>query len=752
MHHASSDRPGLRLAPLHLLTLLLLAAGPAAGQGASTESAVTRASRLVEDALLLAGRGDTAAALEYLERATRLAPGLAEAHYRRGQILARQAGSGLGDMFKRRTAGAHLERAIQIDRGNPYYYLELGRLRMKQGLLRVAAGPLFRRALETAEERGDPAVTAEVHAELADIHFRRWQASGHRRLITGSGLQFDPELAMGDEHYTRDFLSQSSSEVPDAGELDLRQAEASYRAGFAAWPAHDASAAGLLTILYDGNRLEEYLEIARQFVRAAPENARAHLFWGLGLWRSHRVREASRAFERAVALMTPAERARLTDLSVIMRAAEARSYQGLTSAQREEFNRIYWSANDPLKLTPENEHLLEHLARVAYADMRFSAPELHLRGWETDRGVIYIRYGPPPVVATFPPGTDQIGDDPSMLGKITTVWYYPERNLRFVFHGPPGYNFARFAGDFVAYVEDARYQMPVKYDNVPVDEALDSIPVQAVAFRPRAGADTLGTELVLFAGIPLKEMATGVDLDQGPLQTGVFVTDRYERDMHVSRRAETVRFDAEGQFENRTFVTHLPPGEYRYRVEARQPTTQRAARGAALLTLEGFDRPSLTLSDVLLADRVAPRDEDATAGDRSDFFIDPNPQMAFAPGERLHLYWELYNLTPDSTGTARYRAEIVLRVQSLERTGIAAQIVGGVLDAMGATARGDDQVSVSYEVSEGLAGRDRVPAWVALDLAEAPRGSYLLELVITDLVSGQVATRQRIFTVTDRDS
>ena len=38
---------------------------------------------------------------------------------------------------------------------------------------------------------------------------------------------------------------------------------------------------------------------------------------------------------------------------------------------------------------------------------------------------------------------------------MTIVWYYPRRNLRFVFYGPPGYNYARLAGEFAAYSNEA---------------------------------------------------------------------------------------------------------------------------------------------------------------------------------------------------------------------------------------------------------------------------------------------------------
>jgi GWxTD domain-containing protein len=742
------DRPAVRSArPSRLgvaAVLCILSGGALVAQGPQA-GGVTDARRLVDEAIVLANHGDTAAALERLDQATKLAPTMADAHYRRGMLLAHLAGTGLGDMGKRRAADAALERALRYEQGNPAYYLELGRLRLKQGAMRLDAERLFGHALTAARERGDPVVLADVEAELGDIYYRRYAAVGHRRLLTGDAWRFDPGEAMANPHYAKDFLSQRTSEIDDAGELDLRQAEGHYREGAAADPAHDLCNAGVLGIMYDGGRFEEFLEQAHRFAQAAPKSARAQLFLGLGLWRVGRGAEAARAFERGLALLPPGERDHVTDLSVILRRSDAEQYQALTAAQRAEYNRIYWSANDPLKLTAENEHLLEHLARVAYTDLRYSAPDLRLRGWDTDRGVIYVRYGPPPVVATFAPETSQLGTEIGTAGKITTVWFYPERNLRFVFYGPPGYNFARFAGEFRTYVEDARYAQPVKYDNVPVNEAMDSIPVQVAAFKGRG--DSGKTDLVLFAGLPLTRMASGVDLVQGPIQNGLFVTDPLERPVVTQRRNETVRFRDTAQLEQRTFTAMIAPGEYRYRVEARQPTTRRAARGMGPLTVEAFDRPTLMLSDVILADRVAPRVE-SPAG-RQEFLVDPNPAMQFAPGTEVHLYWEMYNLQPDSAGEVHYQAEIVFRVQSLERHGLAAKIVGGVLDAVGTTAKGDDQVSVRYDVSTALGERDRLPGWVAVNLADAPRGTYTLELVITDRQTGQSAVRRRVFTVTD---
>ncbi|WP_456424843.1 GWxTD domain-containing protein [Rhodocaloribacter sp.] len=53
----------------------------------------------------------------------------------------------------------------------------------------------------------------------------------------------------------------------------------------------------------------------------------------------------------------------------------------------------WWRSQDPLPATLENERLLEHLERVAYAEAHFAYPG-RLTGFD-DRGEIYVRYGKP---------------------------------------------------------------------------------------------------------------------------------------------------------------------------------------------------------------------------------------------------------------------------------------------------------------------------------------------------------------------
>jgi GWxTD domain-containing protein len=704
------------------------------------QSAPDSVSAIVAIVEQLTSQGDTAAALAELDRALRLHPREAELHFRRGMLLGRRASTSLRDAGLRAQAEQSLIRALRLAGNDPRYLLELGRVRLKMPFRRLEAERLFRRALQAARSRGDPLVTAEIETELGDMYRRRADIAENRRLLTGGAMRFNVNEALNDWRYVESFLAHQSTAIRDAGELDRRQAEDRFRRALAARPAHEPAAMGLLGLLYDEGRLEEYVVVARAFAAGAGSSARAQLLLGLGQLRTGREAPASAAFDSALAMMAPEERGVALDPTIIMRRSQAIEYQGLPPEDRREAERVYWSGEDPLRLTDYNEYRLEHLARVAYADLRFSSLELRLRGWQTDRGIIYIRYGPPPVAVSFPPATEDIGDA-EQVGRITTVWWYPERRLRFVFYQTPGYNYARFAGEFMAYAEEARQVAPVRYDNVPVVSSLDTIAMQVARFRDSAGS---ATEVVAFARVPVARMLSGLDLTRSTLETGVFVHDRMERQVQERRRTESVTPSEERQFEARTFDVRLAAGEYRLRVEAREPGSGRAARGEMPVAVSRR-AAGLDLSDVVLANRVAPRTDDPRG--RRDFLIDPNPAMSFAPGEPVHLYWEVYGLSPDTAGIAEFGVSVAVRLEAIERRGMMARVVGGAMDAAGLSAEGDDRVVLSYDRERGMSGRDRVPEHLAIDLSGSPPGSYILELTVTDLRTGRSVTRARSFTV-----
>jgi GWxTD domain-containing protein len=69
--------------------------------------------------------------------------------------------------------------------------------------------------------------------------------------------------------------------------------------------------------------------------------------------------------------------------------------------ERDAFIEQFWARRDPDPSTIENEFKVEHYLRVMYANENFTAG---IAGWKTDRGMIYIKFGPPDRIETRPAG------------------------------------------------------------------------------------------------------------------------------------------------------------------------------------------------------------------------------------------------------------------------------------------------------------------------------------------------------------
>ena len=72
-----------------------------------------------------------------------------------------------------------------------------------------------------------------------------------------------------------------------------------------------------------------------------------------------------------------------------------------TDEEREQFVEQFWLRRDPTPDTAENEFREEHYRRIAYANDHFASG---IPGWKTDRGRIYIMFGPADEVEAHPSG------------------------------------------------------------------------------------------------------------------------------------------------------------------------------------------------------------------------------------------------------------------------------------------------------------------------------------------------------------
>src|SRR6202522_940305 len=92
-------------------------------------------------------------------------------------------------------------------------------------------------------------------------------------------------------------------------------------------------------------------------------------------------------------LETPYKKWLNEDVGYIITDEERKAFKRLsTDDEREELIEQFWLRRDPTPDTEENEYKEEHYRRIAYANEHFPSG---IPGWKTDRGRIYIVYGPP---------------------------------------------------------------------------------------------------------------------------------------------------------------------------------------------------------------------------------------------------------------------------------------------------------------------------------------------------------------------
>jgi GWxTD domain-containing protein len=111
--------------------------------------------------------------------------------------------------------------------------------------------------------------------------------------------------------------------------------------------------------------------------------------------------------------------AKSDDLDVIKEAKDEKEKRARFEA--------FWEKNNPVPGSPTNRAMIEYYTRVSYANEHFGH---YIPGWRTDRGMVYIIYGPPNSVDRHPVDVES---------KPYEIWEYQDITRRFVFIDESGF-------------------------------------------------------------------------------------------------------------------------------------------------------------------------------------------------------------------------------------------------------------------------------------------------------------------------
>lgn len=120
-------------------------------------------------------------------------------------------------------------------------------------------------------------------------------------------------------------------------------------------------------------------------------------------------------------------------LKFIVSPNELKQLKKGNANEKEEKFRKFWADKDPTPDTEFNELMTEYYRRIDHAFKEFRNPE-NPNGYDTDRGEVYIKFGPPN-------STERKFPD---KGKVVEIWEYPNRT--FIFEKGTGFSDFKLIG------------------------------------------------------------------------------------------------------------------------------------------------------------------------------------------------------------------------------------------------------------------------------------------------------------------
>ncbi len=664
-----------RAAPRRLAGALLLAilvAGTAAAEAPRGDPSVRARSLLAA--------GDTTAAVRWLEHSYHDGPD-ASAYTLLGRLY-RESGSIRGRLRSQRV----LEEARARFPDDVDVRMELGRTYFAQRFFPDAI-KCFRAVLERDPGRCDARYMIGLY------HYENWKRMNE---------------------YTDD-LRDARQALGEVTRCDPQNADAAFKYLVARYAQEDTS-------------LAESSRILSRF----PGDARFWLYRGTLEFDARRFADCAADYERGLDLLDAPTREVYGDLERVLSFRERDRVEAIPVDRRDVATRAYWVHADPDPTTPINERRLEHVYRMFVADMLYSSAPGHLRGWETDRGQTFVKFGRPQSVGQTLEARDYRD------GK-TEMWMYAANGtyLQFVFvdeylNGNPRIPYRL---DFMwSYIRHSSLRSAYHSPVVPLPGRL------AVAmFRD----DDMSASAYLAFRVEPDSLRTAVDSSRAArfvVRWACFDSDWKRAGTYsdslgladVSSRGPGTRGACT---EVRRIVVPFAPYHFACAFEDAGASARALARADGDATR--FMTPGLSVSDVLLV-RNSGLPRNAIA--RGDTRVWPRIDDRYGPGERLSAYVEMYQLSMQG-GASHYDVRFAIYPAPAEETPTWLEWGSRAMQFVGLSGV-EPTISQTFP-REGRGIKDH--ELITVDIDSLDPGRYVLAIEVTDRLSGAVASAEAPF-------
>jgi GWxTD domain-containing protein len=336
------------------------------------------------------------------------------------------------------------------------------------------------------------------------------------------------------------------------------------------------------------------------------------------------------------------------DVVYIISPEERSAFRQLSNdEERDNFIEAFWQRRDPTPDTPENEFKEDHYRRIAYANEHFAAG---IPGWKSDRGRMYIMYGPPDEIESHPSGGTYERPFDEGGGETST---YPFEDWR--------YRYIEGIGDqiIIEFVDTCMcgdYHMTIDRGE---KDALAKVPGAGLTLNEQMGLSTKADR-----GLNGLETLGGGQNMTTNLQAKEF--DRLEQYAKLNRPPPVKFKDLEEEIVSHKIVTNLMPFDVRadfVKVTADTVlvpvTIQIKNRDITFANKEGVQRGVVNILGRVstLTGHIAQTFEDTVQADIPEELL---PKVA----DNSQVYWKALPLKP-----GRYKFDVVVKDVHGDRVG-----------------------------------------------------------------------------------